>query len=937
MARIKAKIFEYTPIGVNGDAFTSNISSHVSGDLLIAIVNRHNDNNNNLNCSDPTWTNLVLPVNQSPNNIMRIFYKVATSSSEPPVEFTSTRNEEWGVDMLTIENHNGIDSVNSIAVSAGRSFSTPALNTTSDGCLIIKGFTSEERCLFLPTSEDYFTKKPHTFPNNRCGSGYGWSYKETMGPVTQTSFRQIRENRNCDAVVFTLAIKTSDPNDTVHRVCEFNATLLDPGTMTSDSFTGNSWGNPGIDVNGINVDYGGGDLDPLEDEGIMCASRALRYDVLTGNLNNQYHGPKLSLGTPTDFTSDKLLFHYKMETPEDNVKLDTIQNNGKVVVFHQGANWIAYTYGGKYDLSLYKSEWIPVLVDPNNTSLAIDSNGTVDFSSIDGISFLVLDINSEPFGILYNMIYKNGTIGLSSGSTSDPITMDRYRWGYKSYGMATVIRNLRANQYLSYSKIIIGCGEKTYMDFSDSSIQFPTSYVTGFKQDFDGDFNDIGLVLDLGLDSTSLMADTHLLSTSNPFSFNVIDNGFISVMDWYGLVVTGAKSPTLAPIGVFNDVTFNKHDGPVDARGCTLSLFTVDRALNQGLIIDTNTSTIDVVITNNPVGIVINDAGNYIINAITFTNNTIGVQVTADLPLVTDEVNITPGALAITFQDDHTGPGSVNILNDAVLTVSNLPANANATFGYWPVAGTREIDIVYFTVANNTDTFINVNLEQGQYYWVADAMEYERTPNGIITVTGDMTLMVHLQKILSTDGADFIPNSLDPNQQMIADKFEWNLSNPLQPYIEVSHAAGGTWRLSGDDFGALAFKIDQLQSQSFALAFYNTLFLQPKEVIWGATNTLVLRQNPSNPAGTIIDLREITIRRSGTDLDDFVDHGTDNCFPVLINTTSPFVINSVGSGGGGGNCPTVTEIKDELLLVKDQFQADLTGIATKQDVNNAAL
>ena len=104
MARIKSKSFTYTAEGIPSNSISGSLPGHDTGDLLLAIVNRHNDNNNNMAVDDGTWAEYPWANNQSPNNLCRLFFKVATSAAEPDVSFSSSRVEEWSLDFIVIEN-----------------------------------------------------------------------------------------------------------------------------------------------------------------------------------------------------------------------------------------------------------------------------------------------------------------------------------------------------------------------------------------------------------------------------------------------------------------------------------------------------------------------------------------------------------------------------------------------------------------------------------------------------------------------------------------------------------------------------------------------------------------------------------------------------------------------------------------------------------------
>ena len=114
----------------------------------------------------------------------------------------------------------------------------------------------------------------------------------------------------------------------------------------------------------------------------------------------------------------------------------------------------------------------------------------------------------------------------------------------------------------------------------------------------------------------------------------------------------------------------------------------------------------------------------------------------------------------ITVDPDVTVVGSVRDVNGLTVTITGLPAGHDAVVGAWRASqGETDRDgIVTGEVADDTATSITVRLAlDTEYFVVADAVSYRRSPPFRLNTTNQSTLEISLTRIRDASGNDLIP------------------------------------------------------------------------------------------------------------------------------------------------------------------------------------
>ena len=133
----------------------------------------------------------------------------------------------------------------------------------------------------------------------------------------------------------------------------------------------------------------------------------------------------------------------------------------------------------------------------------------------------------------------------------------------------------------------------------------------------------------------------------------------------------------------------------------------------------------------------------------------------------------------ITVPQTVTVIGSVRDSTGITVTITGLPAGHDAVVGAWPASQgeTDRDNIVTGEVADDAATSITIALAlDTEYFVVADAVSYRRSPPFRLNTTSQATLEISLNRIRDASGNDLIPSAdqLTEDEQRQYDHIEYD-------------------------------------------------------------------------------------------------------------------------------------------------------------------
>ncbi len=251
----------------------------------------------------------------------------------------------------------------------------------------------------------------------------------------------------------------------------------------------------------------------------------------------------------------------------------------------------------------------------------------------------------------------------------------------------------------------------------------------------------------------------------------------------------------------------------------------------------------------------------------------------------------------VTFLNGASVIGSVSSSDGITFRVLGFPANSGGVIGFWPMSDgiNNQANITHMAV-NGTVAELSLDANTS-YYFIADAIGYNRSET-ILIESQDLEYTISLDRIDDGHGVPILPTTLDANQQAIADMFNYNASTrAVQITLPADFttnsrwdATNGIWTFTAEDFVAIAYRFDEIQSQVDFFGETGSIIIEELSMTIPENSQFVLEQAPANlPA--IINLNAFSLVRSN-DIERKETYINNTNGPIHIISGPPIIVEN---------------------------------------------
>ena len=275
------------------------------------------------------------------------------------------------------------------------------------------------------------------------------------------------------------------------------------------------------------------------------------------------------------------------------------------------------------------------------------------------------------------------------------------------------------------------------------------------------------------------------------------------------------------------------------------------------------------------------------------TNRIIRVKTGAGGLLATSSFTTITGSIHNSFD------GNTSLLyvrsNGKVVVEVNITAETGITdtvFSIWPASQGMNNRANILTAPS---TGVILATPSTDYYIIADGINAIRSePEVISSGPFGATISIPLTRFKFPNGTNILPNSISTAQSRIANMFSINgdiidITLPSDYATDPRwDATSKTWSFTSDDFIAIAYRLDLLQSRQAQLDEPSTILISNATLTFETNSPVKFRQKSTNVSGAVININAFTIRREGdsSQSNTFVDHSNGS---ILTNAGNPVI------------------------------------------------
>lgn len=722
---------------------------HQSGDLLVAFV--HNGSSGGSAMTATGWTSIGATTTVGSHRY-QVFYKFASSSSEPPISVTG-QNAHFNCIITVIRGADATTPINQItnadATSTSSSLTSGTVTTTSDNCLILQAFLSDATGKMMvdnPNTLVNLDKVSHNTTNGTIILGY--RNKATAG--TTTAITALFEQANVRARSFTVAIADANPSSptmspdsrNVFDIVKYHMGISATQSPASSNFSlsrheSTTWNDATYmaptTIGGITVANNAPSIGNAQNSdapwGTMTALQIGGSAIdATGRWVGGAHDVTL------DLTGKLLALTFGM----NDVATNLFGSQGCLVVLQDGSNnWVAYQLSARAGMGTGRA--YTAIIAPTEAT-PYDSSGSINFAAITKIGYFYHKVStSASVRQLYikHLVTLSNTIMYGGSSTApiNPAFVDRVLHGWGMVGYAQFQGN---GQIIVRHNVQYGNGsDKSYIDFSTTSTELERTPNGTFNRQFwqGGDelitinyntSSDDTVRLNRSIQTTNIKQYLDFSDGSTPTSFSSIGSTIS------GFNVIGKANIT------FERTTFDSCYG-IDLNGASLLNSSVTNSVTSPAVTTDDPSNIkDTAFTSAGTGHAIKATatGTFAFEGNTFSGygadgtddaaffNDSGGLITLEIPAGGQTPTIKNGSGASTVIDTPTANQSVTISGAVAgsrieiydLTSDTQLYNGTPTFPYtWtdpnPYENDREIRLrVAYTDGTTAKRFIEANI-----------------------------------------------------------------------------------------------------------------------------------------------------------------------------------------------------------------------------------
>jgi hypothetical protein len=697
MARIKSAIKTVQAVVDNSNPFVVSIPAHESGDLIFVHMNHIGTETKTLT-PPGSWTEEFYGLTS--NQIITYgWWLLAGGSSESlTVNVTTGTSREWvahttvitGVDQTTPIDGSSI--VGNVGVPPVGGFDLfPSFSTSVANCLVISTAqirTSPGQLEALFPGDDVTKIGLEFNPVSGSTNIYGaYQFLDTAGAAVNPVFMP-NSTANQRYFFTHVGIRSADSTQRNLRIVPGSAgqIILMPNSGV-DSLFGvtrptNTWPAGATPINGNSVS-----ADTLGAEGAAAYGGMTNMSAIRHDTNNARTGGLARLASPyLDMQNKLFLLDWQMVRSSNTTALDSIANDGLVVVLFsgatEGANWAAWKVGG-YPHTPLGSFYQPIVIDPNESSLYLDEGGTFDPSDIRAIGIVASLLSlAAVVMVMFRIADDIAIVGGGTGFSNDPVAF----LSDKTFdmGRADFVRQAQA-QYRATIPFTIGGTDGIVAVASAFSVEFAVT------QDGVARVNNQTLSGRLGVtlrcQSNSIISLTNCIFGGGDYYFNVTDEGTEGTLNLIGMQIINAALIDLDGDFNYSGMSFSNAKSFLDNNrsfdSCTFGVGDLTPA-NDGMVNWTSNTDISNsrFIAQDSLAdghaIIIETPGTYNFTNLTFTGfgGTAGSNPTANSGSITAAVyNNSGGAVTInvsggTSPSVRNGASATTVVNAAVtLTV----------------------------------------------------------------------------------------------------------------------------------------------------------------------------------------------------------------------------------------------------------------------------
>lgn len=658
---------------------TGTLPTYAENDLLVWFVVKDTTTGGALT-TPAGWTAITFSNSSNVSSTIvraHAFYKLASASESAPAT-TSTDTDEF---ISILKSYKDVDQTTPIHLSndgfstsgSARYFAMPAITTTLDDCLIdyfggLDGVTS-------PLLQDV-----HSIGVNECTTALslvgGHTYKQAAGLINPAP--RIDWDSPDNVVALSLAIKSSNTERPLYEKAGTGGFKLYEDTGWTDNPTATT-------INSITV-KGPSDASvsaqDLANVGIHPDREASRVNATSG-ANSDFSGVRIDFTEGArDMSSDShLLIHTRRNNPLTD--FETVANGGLIVGVEDGSgNWRAWLCGGS-DEQLGFLNWRTGVIDISDTSDLLDSAGVFDETDVTAWfhCFRRIGATASVRWYFQKQAYHLSTEIFLGGSSSSPITPDAIGAYFEGkFNLEIKIQGSKA--LLGVVPMQFGDGtDDVNINLSGSSFEFLAQAKTNFNRYYRHTDNFLGATFYPKTGNVCNVSNMIFASTS---AFHWKIHASASASATYttsGCQIIGPGQTNINVIA-HDGMTFSGRD-ELTKGGGTITNSTIDATNGTQAITITSQTELDDycannTFSNNSIAIKVNvSAGVTTLNfdAITFTNNTVGVEYTNDHDI---EFTVSNGSNLVIGDVNETGLGTVT-LNTAVVVAITAPNLINDT------------------------------------------------------------------------------------------------------------------------------------------------------------------------------------------------------------------------------------------------------------------